>query len=366
MSLPALRQYPRSAYPPIAQRIRKAPARTRPSARGWGELASTSKAQAAKNVRVVVRRSRDGKTWEPRCLPPAAPLAQLLFDITDYLGANAKDPADRFEFRGAQERQGGIGSYFMRDIRESDQPSWHSWNVAFDLMTKGSPRSFAWSSVIPPWMVELWEAAGFGWGGRWGNGKTSKYDPHHFEYRYRPGDISTDIENAKAAALRIARRLGVTLPTRFLPKGHVPDPEPAPEPAPPPEDDMPAVTTPLVGHEALVGDPAASTTVRSRPSPKADAVVRSFAKGQTETWTVVGWVTGEHSAFGNSDQWLARVAEDGSWEYTAKGNVRQVLPPAAAGRIAALELAAAEDLRAMHGAKQHMTAAEALLSERLR
>lgn len=365
-----LKTYPRSAYPTRAPRVAKivGARRTTPDQRGWGQLPTgpgADKKQRRKNVELAVVRPRDGRTFKPELMADLAPLGQLLMDIVTVIGAEAPE---FFEWRGAQESaDGGIGSFYFRDIRESDEASWHSWCVALDLMTGGSPRDFRWRSVIPPWVVELFERAGFGWGGRWGDGKKSKYDPHHFEYLFTPADVARDIENALRAAAEIAKRFGIALPARFLPAGQKPDPKPDdPDPRPPAEDDMPKITTPLVGHEAVIGDQKASTTVRSRPSPAKDAVTRSFPKGQTETWTVVGWVTGEHSSFGNSDQWLAHVTAEGAWEYTAKGNVQEVRPPAITERIAALEAAAGEDMKAMHGALTHLGSAKALLEERIR
>lgn len=93
----------------------------------------------------------------------------------------------------------------------------------------------------------------------------------------------------------------------------------------PPENDMPPLSTYLPGHEAKIADPTGPATVRLAPSPVAP-VVRSIPKGSSETWLVTGWVKGDYSAFGNSDQWMTRWANN-RWEYTAKGNVASVTAP---------------------------------------
>jgi len=92
---------------------------------------------------------------------------------------------------------------------------------------------------------------------------------------------------------------------------------------PQPEDDMPDISTYVPGQVATIGDPTGPANVRSAPSLTA-SLLRAIPKGQTETWTVTGWVKGEPS--GGSDQWLTRWAT-GRWEYTAKGNVRAIAPP---------------------------------------
>lgn len=184
--------YPIDAYPPEAPRLRGVP-RTPPDRRGWGSLSDTSREQLKKNTRISVTLAT-GASFEPRLMTELAPLAQLLLEQTVALG---------FPLAHAAHPDGGLGSFVMRDIKGgSTAPSWHSWCVALDLMTKGSPRRNTWRSVIAPEMVELWESAGWGWGGRFRN----PFDPHHFEYRGRPEHVPADIERAKEAAARIARR----------------------------------------------------------------------------------------------------------------------------------------------------------------
>jgi hypothetical protein len=211
MSATRLPTYARNAYQPRAARVASlvGAKRTTPDQRGWGQLADRSTEQARLNAKIVIVLPTGG-TFEPRVMRDLAPLAELLLNVTNELGK-----ASGFSLIHKWHPDGGLGSFVMRDIRESTAPSWHSWNVAFDLMTRGSPRQFTWRSVIPPWMVDLWESAGWGWGGRWGDGKQHKYDPHHFEYLGRPQDVPADIQRALEAANRIARQLRVTLPVKY-------------------------------------------------------------------------------------------------------------------------------------------------------
>ncbi len=81
------------------------------------------------------------------------------------------------------------GSVNRRSIAGTNRPSPHSWGIAFDL----NPRHGAYwrwqksptaASVLdlrrsyPQAIVEIFEAQGFIWGGKW-----SHYDLMHFEYR---------------------------------------------------------------------------------------------------------------------------------------------------------------------------------------
>jgi hypothetical protein len=81
------------------------------------------------------------------------------------------------------------GSFNRRSIAGTSRPSPHSWGIAFDL----NPRHGAYwrwqksptlASILnlrrsyPQEIVEIFEAQGFIWGGKW-----SHYDLMHFEYR---------------------------------------------------------------------------------------------------------------------------------------------------------------------------------------
>lgn len=89
------------------------------------------------------------------------------------------------------------------------------------------------------------------------------------------------------------------------------------------EEDMPAITTNLTGQTAKINNPNGDVNVRDGVTPDAK-VTRQIPKGQSESWTVVGWVTGWNTA--GSDQWLARV-NGTTWEYVHKINVAEVAPP---------------------------------------
>lgn len=100
----------------------------------------------------------------------------------------------------------------------------------------------------------------------------------------------------------------------------------------PTEDPVYPITQYLPGYTVVIGDPNDETWIAKTPSPTA-ALYRKFAKGATETWTVIGYIKGEYSAFGNSDEWLVRWNVD-HYEYTAKGNVRSVSDPLTAQKAA--------------------------------
>lgn len=89
----------------------------------------------------------------------------------------AKDPSLSRYF----EKLGG--TFNPRNIAGTDHPSAHSWAIAIDIDTSHSdywrsspaPR---WTNKIPQAIVDVFEAEGFVWGGRWFH-----YDTMHFEYR---------------------------------------------------------------------------------------------------------------------------------------------------------------------------------------
>lgn len=314
-------RFPRSAYGPIAPRAQALLPRTAPDRRGWGP--GWPDAQKSRVVPVTVVGVR------VRVFVEVADYFGYLLWATEQLGYDVRLHPDQAGYvEGTPTACGGTWGFANRAIKGSSPPapSWHSWGLALDLNAPCNPMSFTWRSNILPLVVELWESAGCYWGGRYK--KPWKFDPMHFEYLGRPADVAGDLRRAERA---LARLLGTN---------------PPPPPPLPPEDDMPLVTTYLPGYTAVVADPTSFATVRDAPSPKAKVVREAH---QPERWQVVGWVTGEHSAFGNSDQWLLRVGDGGKWEYTAKGNVVEgPLPPEAVdpelrARVLALEGVAAAD-----------------------
>jgi len=184
--------FPRSAYLPPPAAIRR---RTTAAARGWAK--GWPNDPPAKLVAVEVTRA-DGRVFRPRVDERLANLVGFLMSGTMLLG---------YEFRGAKEPDGGVGSYDFRPIKGSNppKPSNHSSGTALDLNTKGNPmlylnRPDAFRSTQPPWMVELWAAAGFYWGGWYG-------DAMHFEMMLRPEDVPNAMAAAKTKYAEIRLRL---------------------------------------------------------------------------------------------------------------------------------------------------------------
>lgn len=112
------------------------------------------------------------------------------------------------------------------------------------------------------------------------------------------------------------------------------------------EDEMPPITTYIPGSVALISN--ANGDVNVRDAATGGKVVRQIPKGQSESWTVTGWVKGDTAA--GSDQWLTRWA--GAWEYVHKINVVSVTAPAVdcTAQVAAATKAGYQDAKAKAGA----------------
>lgn len=208
MTLERLPRYAQADYQPIAPRANVK--RTQPSLRGWGEPCDT-----ANQVKVTMApRPRDGKVFNRPFRKELAPLFKFLVDATHELGA-----LTGFEIRTNDEPDGGFSTYACRPIRDSTSYSWHSWPVAVDINSSGNPLRYdgGFESRQPPWMVDLWESAGWYWGGRYVSGRV---DAMHFEYLRSPADVATDLANAQAAYERIKLVLAPPPP----PVPEVPDP----------------------------------------------------------------------------------------------------------------------------------------------
>lgn len=202
-SLAPLRRFAQDEYGRKARRIRGV-RRTKPSDRGWGS--GWPDCQTGKIVRIVITRPRDGKQFRPAAREEIAPLAAFLFAATFELGALE---GVSYEIRGATETDGGLGSFACRQIKRSNPPapSWHSWALAWDINTRSNPFAKAWRATNPPWMVKLWESAGFFWGGRY-PASSWYHDPMHFEYLGKIGDVGADLTRAKAAYTKLVGELG--------------------------------------------------------------------------------------------------------------------------------------------------------------
>jgi hypothetical protein len=73
------------------------------------------------------------------------------------------------------------GTYACRAVRDTGQPSMHSWGAAIDI-NAADTNYWMWGGrrrqQLAPEVVAIFEAHGFIWGGKWAH-----YDTMHFEYR---------------------------------------------------------------------------------------------------------------------------------------------------------------------------------------
>jgi hypothetical protein len=158
--------------------------RAYPDLSGWGP--GWPDCQHDKFVSVVVGGVR------LRARSEVADLVGFLISRTGRLG---------YEVKPEGEPCGGTWGVACRAIKgtEPPVPSWHSWGLAVDINASCNPMSTRWRCNIPPAVVELWECAGFYWGGRY----ESVHDPMHFEYLGAPTDVAADLENARQAFRRL-------------------------------------------------------------------------------------------------------------------------------------------------------------------
>jgi len=79
------------------------------------------------------------------------------------------------------------GTYNCRPIAQTNRLSVHAYGAAIDLATefgdywlwsKGKDGKIAWKNRLPLEIVDIFEGAGFIWGGKWYH-----FDTFHFEYR---------------------------------------------------------------------------------------------------------------------------------------------------------------------------------------
>ena len=185
MALRPLPTFPPSAYGPISPRA-KAVKRKRADRRGWPACDRTRISEYQAH-RVTFRLADD-----------YAPLAVFLVKASNALG---------YDIRRASEPDGGVGSFYCRNIKNSrpPQPSVHAIGCAIDQNTRGNRRNTPnrvrpLKSVTPPEIVELWESSGHAWGGRFG---ADWLDPMHFEYLFPPSEVAADLVRAKAAFKRL-------------------------------------------------------------------------------------------------------------------------------------------------------------------
>ena len=86
--------------------------------------------------------------------------------------------------------------YASRPIRGTSTPSNHSWGLAVDLNASSNPMGSELVTDMPAWMVGMWTACGFRWGGAYSGRK----DAMHYEYMGRPSDVARDTTTARRLA----------------------------------------------------------------------------------------------------------------------------------------------------------------------
>ena len=127
--------------------------------RGWGQGWPRNRSSEMATVR-----TRHGQTVQVH--REIAPIVQFLFDEIERRGYLIHKPGQIKDDWG----------YANRPIRGRNVASNHSWGLAFDIDATQYPMGTRRNP--PRWIVDLIEAYGFEWGGRW-----SRSDPMHFEWK---------------------------------------------------------------------------------------------------------------------------------------------------------------------------------------
>lgn len=120
--------------------------------------------------------------------------------------------------RGYEIRRGVTGSYVVRLVRGSTTAySHHAWGTAVDVNWDRNPMtSGPIVTDMPPWVVTLWEAHGYEWGGRW-----QRKDPMHFQFTGTPADVSRLLARVHRSTSQPAHRVVVPSPSRTGDRGPV-------------------------------------------------------------------------------------------------------------------------------------------------
>lgn len=93
---------------------------------------------------------------------------------------------DETERRGYDVRPDWTWGYACRAIRGSSRPSNHSWGLAVDINAPKNPMGPKLITDMPAWMVDLWQAHGFRWGGSY----QTRPDAMHYEFMGTPADAA--------------------------------------------------------------------------------------------------------------------------------------------------------------------------------
>lgn len=152
------------------------------------------------------------------------PLVALLIDLT--------------EMHGLDVLPGQTWGNACRPIRGTQRPSNHSWGTAIDINAPSNPMASAdWHrrnanatvlgrrlhTQFTDEIVNMWKAAGFGWGGEYVN----RPDPMHFEFK-------GSVQDARNNYRKLVDFLNASTPT----------PAPLPIPVPVPRPEIPTIPKP--------------------------------------------------------------------------------------------------------------------------
>ena len=169
--------------------------------RGWGQGWPVNRS----GDMATVRAARSGTSFTVHKL--IAPIIKYLIDETERRGYLLDHgPGD----------QDDDWSYDNRPIRGKRVASNHSWGLAVDI--DATQFGLGSRKRLPQWIVDLWHAHGFDYGGDYRGRK----DPMHFEFNGWPSD---------------ARRIAAQVAGRPAP-GPTPPPFNPPTPPPPPPHDQ--------------------------------------------------------------------------------------------------------------------------------
>jgi len=134
--------------------------------RGWGQGWPTNRSRDM----LTVRTARSNVPFTVH--RDIAPIVKYLIDEVERRGYMIHTPGQTPD----------DWSYANRAIRGRNRPSNHSWGLAIDIDATQFPLGSR--KRLPSWIVELFRAHGFDYGGDW----TRRPDPMHFEFAGWPSD----------------------------------------------------------------------------------------------------------------------------------------------------------------------------------
>lgn len=135
--------------------------------RGWGQGWPVNRSSDM----ATVRAARSGTSFTVHKL--IAPIIKYLIDETERRG---------YLLDHGSGDQDDDWSYANRPIRGKLVASNHSWGLAVDI--DATQFGLGSKKRLPQWIVDLWRAHGFDYGGDWSGRK----DPMHFEFNGWPSD----------------------------------------------------------------------------------------------------------------------------------------------------------------------------------